>query len=143
LTRFCGHFNFTTGWRDFEKRALRTGEPEQNLILHFNPHPAIEMQVACLWDRASETGSPDLYSLAVITDEPPPEVAATGHNRCIIPLNAGNVRDWLDPATTDKATLYQLLDDRERPTMRMNSPPEDHLPTACYGRPAVWARRAV
>jgi putative SOS response-associated peptidase YedK len=100
---------------DFEKRALREGEPEQNLILHFNPSPPIEMQVACLWDRATEKGRPDLYSFAAITDEPPPEVAATGHNRCIIPLKSSSLHDWLDPASRDKPSLFRLLDDREQP----------------------------
>ncbi len=41
------------------------------------------MPLACLWDRWSKEGEPDLYSFAAITDEPPPEVAAAGHDRCL------------------------------------------------------------
>jgi putative SOS response-associated peptidase YedK len=82
---------------DFEKRALRAGEQGQNLVLHFNPQPPTDMLVACLWDRWRQKGAPDLYSFAAITDEPPAEVAATGHNRCIVALKHGNLSAWLNP----------------------------------------------
>lgn len=112
---------------DFEKRELRANEKPKNRVLHFNPQPASDMFVACLWDRWQKKGEPDLYSFAAITDEPPPEVAATGHNRCIIPLKAQNLSAWLHTpssaakpvgAAPDQAALaayYALLDDRERP----------------------------
>lgn len=99
---------------DFEKRALRPNEKPQNLVLHFNPQPASAMFVACLWDRWEKKGEPDLYSFATITDDPPPEVAATGHNRCIVPLKTQNLAAWLAPGA-DKTAIYKLLDDREHP----------------------------
>jgi putative SOS response-associated peptidase YedK len=99
---------------DFEKRALKRGEKPQNRVLHFNPQPASAMFIACLWDRWQSPGQPDLYSFAAITDEPPPEVAATGHNRCIIPLKPQNLSAWLTPGA-EPASYYALLDDRERP----------------------------
>lgn len=73
-----------------------------------------EMFVACLWDRWQKQGEPDLYSFAAITDDPPPEVAATGHNRCIVPLKPKNLSAWLKPGA-ELAAYYALLDDRERP----------------------------
>lgn len=100
---------------DFEKRALKPGEKDKNLVLHFNPQPATEMILACLWDHWHENGKPELDSFAAITDEPPPEVAATGHNRCVIPLKQTNLPTWLNPEGHDKAELYRLLEDRERP----------------------------
>lgn len=99
---------------DYEKRALRKGEKEENVILHFNPNNGGMMMLACLWDRWQKAGETDLYSFAAITDEPPPEVAATGHNRCIIPLKQSNIREWLIPGG-DIDKCYALLDDRERP----------------------------
>jgi putative SOS response-associated peptidase YedK len=99
---------------DFEKRALRADEKPLNRILHFNPQPPNDMFIACLWDRWQHKGKPDLYSFAAITDDPPPEVAATGHNRCIIPLKPQNLDAWLTPGA-ELATYYALLDDRERP----------------------------
>lgn len=100
---------------DFEKRSLRSGEKEKNVVLHFNPRPAAMMLVACLWDRWQSPGKPDLYSFAAITDAPPPEVAATGHNRCLIPLKESNLQSWLEPEALGPTALYRLLDDRERP----------------------------
>jgi putative SOS response-associated peptidase YedK len=99
---------------DYERRGLRPGEKKENLVLQFNPQPAADMYVACLWDRWQSRGQPDLYSFAVITDDPPPEIAATGHDRCPIPLQVDNVAAWLRPQSQTKETLYRLLDDRER-----------------------------
>jgi len=101
---------------DFEHRELKEGEKPQNVVLHFNPRSAGPMLVACLWDHWQAPGKPDLYSFAAITDEPPPEVAEAGHDRCIIPLQASASDAWLDPAGVDYKALDALLvDKRERP----------------------------
>jgi len=99
---------------DFERRELREGEKARNVILHFNPRSSTPMLVACLWDLWRAPGQPDLYSFAAITDEPPVEVAETGHDRCIIPLEPGAIDAWLTP-TPDRKALDALLDERERP----------------------------
>lgn len=96
-----------------ESRELREGEKEENVILEFRPRPSEEMLVACLWSHWQE-GDESLLSFAAITDEPPPEVAAAGHDRCIIPIRRENVGAWLDPRG-DVAQAYSILDDRWRP----------------------------
>ena len=68
-----------------EQRELRAGEKEENVILEFRPRPTQEMLVACLWSHWQD-GEESLLSFAAITDEPPTEVAAAGHDRCIIPI---------------------------------------------------------
>lgn len=98
-----------------EGRALRPGEPEENVVLEFRPRPGQNMLVACLWSKWSAPGEPDLLSFAAITDEPPPEVAAAGHDRCIIPIQEQNIDRWLSPNPADLRTQYQILDDRFRP----------------------------
>lgn len=98
-----------------EGRHLAEGEKDENVVLEFRPDPAQDMLVACLWSRWSLNGEPDLLSFAAITDEPPPEVAAAGHDRCIIPIKPENVDAWLSPASSDLATLHAILDDRQRP----------------------------
>ena len=100
---------------DFEKRPLRPGEKSRNLVLHFNPRPKTEMLLACVWDKWTAPGQPDLYSFAAITDEPPPEVAASGHDRCVIPLKPANLDRWLAPGGRGPAEMHGLLEDRERP----------------------------
>jgi len=91
--------------------TARDGGSAENAGAAFRP---TAMFVACLWDRWQKPGKPDLYSFAAITDDPPPEVAATGHNRCIIPLKQQNIDAWLTPGA-ELAEYYALLDDRERP----------------------------
>jgi hypothetical protein len=60
--------------------------------------------------RGYEVGS--LYSFAAITDEPPQEIAATGHQRCII---AENLSEWLSPAQIGKDRLEAILSAKEAP----------------------------
>ncbi|GAB6852922.1 SOS response-associated peptidase family protein [Paraburkholderia kururiensis] len=98
-----------------EGRALAEGEKDENIVLQFEPNPAHDMLVACLWSRWSAEGQPDLLSFAAITDEPPPEIAAAGHDRCIIPIKPENIDAWLNPDASDLATQYAILDDRDRP----------------------------
>lgn len=69
----------------------------------------------CLWSRWTAPGEPDLLSFAAITDEPPPEIAAAGHDRCIIPIKPENVDAWLNPDRSNLEAMYAILDDRDRP----------------------------
>ncbi len=43
------------------------------------------------------------------------QVAAAGHDRCIVPIKPGHIDEWLDPGSTDTKRLFENLDDRERP----------------------------
>ncbi|MFS8087355.1 MAG: hypothetical protein ACMG6H_17110, partial [Acidobacteriota bacterium] len=52
---------------------------------------------------------------AAITDDPPPEISAAGHDRVIIPIKAEHIDAWLNPDPNNLAALYAILDDRERP----------------------------
>ncbi len=96
----------------FEKRVLAEGEAEMNTVLHFQPNPPDPMIVACLWSHWSGEGEAELDSFAAITDEPPPEIAETGHQRCIISLQPSNVDEWLAPAGIPKDRLEEILSAR-------------------------------
>jgi putative SOS response-associated peptidase YedK len=99
-----------------EGRDLAPGEREENVVLEFDPQPPQEMLVACLWNMSphGDHGT-DLFSFAAITDEPPPEVAAAGHDRCIIPIKPEHFDAWLNPDPSNLGALYAILDDRARP----------------------------
>jgi putative SOS response-associated peptidase YedK len=106
-----------------EGRELGTGENEENVILEFRPRPTQEMLVACLWSHRQE-GEESLLSFAAITDDPPAEVAATGHDRCIIPIKTENLDAWLSPSSNlavsgacVRSASFDgvILDDRARP----------------------------
>lgn len=97
-----------------EGRELAAGEKEENVILEFRPQPEQLMYIACLYSHWTSKDE-DLWSFAAITDEPPPEVAAAGHDRCIIQLKPENVDAWLNPDPANLSALQTILDDRPRP----------------------------
>ena len=119
-----GHFGVTHGImivnafyenvkrHDMEHRELAPDEKPENVVLEFKPSPPQDMLVACLWSHWTQDGEPDLLSFAAITDEPPPEVAAAGHDRCIIPIRPEHVDAWLNPDPSNLKALYDILDDR-------------------------------
>jgi len=98
-----------------EGRDLVPGEQEENVVLEFRPKPTQDMLVACLWSQWTGAGEPDLLSFAAITDEPPAEIAAAGHDRCIIPIKPEHLDAWLNPDRSNLNALHAILDDRERP----------------------------
>lgn len=97
-----------------EQRPLQPGEQPRNVVLHFKPQPAQDMLIACLWSRWSEPGARELHSFAAITDEPPPEIAAVGHDRCIIALQEEYLESWLTPRGRSASELLKMLSDPQR-----------------------------
>jgi putative SOS response-associated peptidase YedK len=95
-----------------EHRDLREGEQEQNVVLQFTPTPPQTMLIACLWSHWTDPKEPDLRGFAAITDEPPPDVAAAGHDRCIINLRPEHVETWLAPENRSTQELQNILSDR-------------------------------
>ena len=95
-----------------ERRELGAGEPEQNIVLQFTPTPPQTMLIACLWSHWTDPKEADLRGFAAITDEPPLDVAAAGHDRCIINLRSENVDAWLTPGERTAAELQSVLSDR-------------------------------
>jgi putative SOS response-associated peptidase YedK len=87
----------------------------KNVVLHFTPRPAYQMLVACLYADWNDPKEGRLLSFAAVTDEPPPEIKAAGHDRCIINLRQENVEAWLTPQGRSDEELQKLLSDRQTP----------------------------
>jgi len=88
----------------------------KNAVLHFAPRPADTMLIACLyseWVDPKDGGK--LLSFAAITDEPPAEVAAAGHDRMIVNLKPEHVDAWLSPEGRSDEELQAILSDRQQP----------------------------
>lgn len=101
---------------DLQHRALAPGEREQSVELMFTPRSGQDLFVACLWTYVEDSGDePGFYSFAAITHDPPPEVAAAGHDRCLVPIREQNIDAWLKPDRADITSQLAILDDRERP----------------------------
>jgi putative SOS response-associated peptidase YedK len=88
-----------------------------NVVLEFRPDPAQTLLVACVWShwRATKPGEKDLLSFAIITEDPPPEIAATGHDRVLIPIKPENIDAWLNPEARDLDASDAILEDKLRP----------------------------
>jgi putative SOS response-associated peptidase YedK len=99
----------------YEHRELAPHEKAKNLVLEFDPKPSGDMLVACVWDRWTKSNEQDLYSFAAITDEPLPEVAATGHQRTIIAIKERYLSEWLSPIALSREQLEHILSDKELP----------------------------
>lgn len=101
---------------DLQQRALAPGEREQNVELVFTPKDGEDLLIACLYTRTEADGDePAFYSFAAITDDPPPEVAAAGHDRCIVTIREEDIGAWLDPLSTGREELLAILDRSQHP----------------------------
>ncbi len=98
-----------------EHRALAAGEREENVVLQFKPEPQQPMYIACLWSHWTDPTEPDVRGFAAITDEPPADVAAAGHDRCIINLKPEHIEAWLTPGGRSIGELQAILSDRAVP----------------------------
>lgn len=109
-------FGYNHGLMVVERFYEHVDRDGQDVVLEFVPQDHEPMLVACLWNRSpGHGGAPDLLSFAAITDEPPPEVAAAGHDRCIIQIRPENVDAWLNPDPSNPLAMQAILDDRPRP----------------------------
>jgi putative SOS response-associated peptidase YedK len=84
----------------------------QNVVLQFTPQPPQNMLIACLYSHWTGANEADVRGFAAITDEPPPEVAAAGHDRCVINLKTDRVDAWLTPEGRSAQELQAMLSDR-------------------------------
>jgi putative SOS response-associated peptidase YedK len=92
------------------------GADGRNQVLHFVPRPVGKMFIACLYAQWTDPATGEkLLSFAAITDEPPPEVAAAGHDRMIVNLRPENIDRWLTPIGRPAAELQEILSDRQAP----------------------------
>ena len=101
-----------------EHRGLHAGEVEENVVLQFKPEPAQTMYIACLWSHWTDPKEPDVRGFAAITDEPPADIAAAGHDRCIINLKPEHVEAWLSPQGRSREELQAILSDRAVPVFQ-------------------------
>lgn len=95
-----------------EGRELQPGEPDVGVEIQFTPEPREPMLIACIWDHWEGPDEDPFDSFAFITDDPPPEVAAAGHDRIPIRLQPANKVPWLTPEGRTDEELQAMLDNR-------------------------------
>ncbi len=99
---------------EYSKKFKLPEGDQKNLVLCFEPEDHELMLIPTLWDRWEKDGEV-LYSAALLTDEPAPEVAETGHNRTPIFLNEAGVEGWLSSVQKTKDEYFQILQKRKTP----------------------------
>lgn len=121
--------NLTRYWREQfgQKHAIMIWDrfyesvptPDQRRReIQFEPQDKSLMYVACIWDEWRDPADPTkvLLSCAAVTDDPPSEVQAAGHDRCPVNLTAEAALKWLQPVGMSDAELFALMDEgRQRP----------------------------
>jgi hypothetical protein len=56
-----------------------------------------------------------LTDSALLVRKTPAEIAATGHQRCIVALKDADIPDWLMPEGLGSERLEAMLSDKEQP----------------------------
>lgn len=80
----------------------------QKSVISFEPEDQKMMWAPVLWDRWTD-GKKTMESFAIITTDPPPEVAMIGHDRCPIFLAEDEIAVWLHPEKHTKKRIYEAL----------------------------------
>ena len=106
-----GHNHAVILVNSFYENVDRNGKATE---IRFTPQDQEPMIVACLWSEWGE-GDERLLSFAIITDNPPPEVAAAGHDRMIVRIRPVDLDAWLNPDPGNLQALYDMFDRRPRP----------------------------
>jgi putative SOS response-associated peptidase YedK len=95
-----------------QQRQLTPGERHVSGEICFSSEPMQELILACLWRYVEATEVEEgFHSFAIITRDPPPEVAAAGHDRCVIAIKPENLDAWLDPDPHHLPDMCAILDD--------------------------------
>lgn len=85
----------------------------RSVEIEFTPDGHHGMHSACLYEIYQHPDLGSIRSFSMVTDEPPPEVAAAGHDRCPVYLAYDKIDEWLQPAGQTLQQLDALLDHKE------------------------------
>ncbi len=88
----------------------------RRIVIEFKPAPGGNLLVPVIFtEGVLEDGTVDL-GFAIVTDDPPPEVAAAGHDRCPVVLDQAGIAAWLAPAGKSAEELDAILGRQARPS---------------------------
>ena len=87
---------------------------KKTIVLCFAPDHVEYIFIPMLWDVWKKEGEPTLFSGAVITDDPAPEIAEAGHDRTPIFLKESAIEPWLCARGSAKE-IKEVLGEREYP----------------------------
>ena len=84
----------------------------RQIIIEFKVKSNHDLLVPVIFTSNHENSN-DLNGFAIITDNPNPEIAATGHDRMPINLVFNNAEEWLQAAGCKLHEIYRLFDEQK------------------------------
>lgn len=67
----------------------------RKVVIFFKPEPEQELLVPVIFSKRTGPSGISRFGFAIVTDDPPPAVAVTGHDRCPIFLDRPSADVWL------------------------------------------------
>lgn len=89
---------------------------DRQIIIEFRPEDGQDLLVPAIFSTNPEgrADAVDRFGFAIITDDPPLEISAAGHDRCPVILTANALDDWLNPSEKSAKELTEVLMSRRR-----------------------------
>lgn len=103
---------------EFVETPAEKGESAGSTEVRFTPEDDEWLLVPTLWDVWSDRDGRTLYSAALITDNPLPDVLREGHDRTPIFLTAQAAEEWLEVSSDDPSRINEILDQKTNPRLR-------------------------
>lgn len=91
-------------------------------IIRFQPEHSGDLVVPVIFSQGQRPDGSEGYGFAIVTDDPPEEVAAAGHDRCPVILDPAVIDDWLQPEGKSVADLNRILTTRRSVTFQHQLP---------------------
>lgn len=85
----------------------------RKIIIQFQPAEQALMLAPVLITQVTKDGKME-RRFAIITDDPPPEIAEAGHDRCPIMLTADGAEQWLSDASKVRSQAHAILGMKQR-----------------------------
>lgn len=103
------HEKIKAAGKPYKKTKTETKHPlERKIVIEFRPDQDAGMLVPVVFNTDPD-GKRPYKGFAIITDDPPDEVAAAGHDRCPIILNKTSIQKWLHPEAISEQHLLEIL----------------------------------
>lgn len=100
-----------------QKNAL-----DRQIIIEFTPGDGEDLIVPVIFSFGKDSRGQRGAGFAIVTDEPTPEIARAGHDRCPIVLDPKDLNVWLDPSAMKGAEFQEFLLKKRRVTFRYALP---------------------
>lgn len=111
---YVGRENYLRG----TGQSPETVSSEANLEVRFTPLADEWLLVPTLWDEWKSKSGQVMFSAAIITDNPLPEVQVTGHDRTPIFLTASAAEQWLQLKDSSTTAVDNVLNQKHTPHLQ-------------------------